>query len=108
MIEPFVILVPVYNEWRIASRLLRQLDEVGARFLLLGKTQTRGRGPFRNLARSLFDSAPCHTLMLRVRQARLGPLERIVVPTSGGPHAPRPCAWPRSWRCCPEPRPAWP
>ncbi len=74
-----------------ANAVLEALGTAGARLLLVAKPgRNEGAEDRRELARHLFESAPCDTILLRFGEG-FQPSDsegwRILVPTAGGPHS---------------------
>ena len=65
--------------------VLEQIAEVGARYLIAAKQRPKTKKV--ELARQLFTSAPCHMILVRISETGDVRCRRILVPTSGGPHA---------------------
>ncbi|MDH3583728.1 MAG: DUF389 domain-containing protein, partial [Phycisphaerae bacterium] len=68
--------------------VLSQLRQEAATLLVVGKhAKLKGAEADRTLVRQLFHKAPCDTILLRPGGNEGRQCRRILVPTSGGPHA---------------------
>ena len=86
--SPQVQIVPVKtNGDRVGDALLKAISEHGAKLLVLAK-HAKAKGGEEALPVKLFREASCMVLLLRLGAQSTGVrCQRILVPTSGGPHA---------------------
>lgn len=74
--------------------VLDQLSESSTSLLILSKPERqKGEDATQSLERQLFLRAPCDTLLLRLGGRPSEPCGRILVPTTGGPHATAALTW---------------